>query len=320
MSNILEEAKRLRELWGGFRSARVLITANNFSIFDLLKEPQTARSVSEKLKTDLRATEILLDALTGLNLLRKSGNEYKNLPISNRFLLKGSKYYQGDMIRHADYLWKNWSELDEVMKTGKPAQRARDYEKFILGMHNLATLKIKDVIRSIDFKGVRTALDLGGGPGTYSVGMARKGVKVTLFDYPEAISIAKRLIGKEKIKGVNFISGDFMIDDIGRDYDLIFVSQILHSYSERDNLLILRKCKRALSKKGRVVIQEFYISEDRTHPLWSALFSVNMLVNTRAGRSYSSNEIRGWLSKTGFKNIKEKLLDDTVLIEGRIFK
>ncbi|MGB9716571.1 MAG: methyltransferase [Thermodesulfovibrionales bacterium] len=318
MPNIPELAKRLREMWGAFRSSRVLITANNYRIFDHLIKPQSAKAISHKLNIDLRATEILLDALTGLSLLKKSGNEYRNLPISNRFLVKGSPYYQGDMIRHADYLWKNWSELDEVVKTGKPVQRARDYETFILGMHNLAILKVKDVIKSIDLKGVKTALDLGGGSGTYSFEMARKGVEVTLFDYPEAITVAKKLLEEKKIGGINFISGDFTIDDIGKGYDLIFVSQVLHSYSEKDNLLILRKCKRALNKKGKVVIQEFYISEDRTSPLWGALFSVNMLVNTKEGRSYSSKEIRGWLLKTGFKNIKERLLDDTVLIEGRI--
>ena len=318
MSDIREEAKKLREMWGGFRASRVLITANNYRVFDLLTKPQSVRAVSKKLNIDSRATEILLDGLTSLGLLRKSRHTYKNLPISNRFLVKDSPYYQGDMIRHADYLWKNWSELDEVIKTGKPVQRPREYETFILGMHNLASLKVKNVIKLINLKGVKTGLDLGGGPGTYSMEMARKGVEVTLFDYPEAIKVAKKLIEKKKVRGVNFMSGDFMVDDIGGGYDLIFVSQILHSYSEKNNLLILRKCKKALNRGGRIIIQEFYISEDRTRPVWGALFSVNMLVNTWAGRSYSSKEIKRWLLEAGFKNIKERPVDDTLLIEGSI--
>jgi 2-polyprenyl-3-methyl-5-hydroxy-6-metoxy-1,4-benzoquinol methylase len=318
MSDIREEAKKLREMWGGFRASRVLITANNYRVFDLLTKPQSVRAVSKKLNIDSRAAEILFDSLTSLGLLRKSSHTYKNLPISNHFLVKDSPYYQGDMIRHADYLWKNWSELDEVIKTGKPVQRPREYKTFILGMHNLASLKVKNVIKLINLKGVKTGLDLGGGPGTYSMEMARKGVEVTLFDYPEAIKVAKSLIEKKKVRGVNFMSGDFMVDDIGGGYDLIFVSQILHSYSEKNNLLILRKCKKALNRGGRIIIQEFYISEDRTRPVWGALFSVNMLVNTWAGRSYSSKEIKRWLLEAGFKNIKERPMDDTLLIEGSI--
>ena len=316
MSKMNKQVETLRDIWSGFRSARVLITANNYRIFDYLTKPQSARAISHQLKTDFRATEMLLDALTGLELLKKSAKEYTNTSLSNRFLVKGALHYQGDIIRHADYLWKNWSALDEVVQTGKPSQKARDYEAFILGMHNLATLKARDVIKAIELKKVRTALDLGGGPGTYSIAMAKKGVQVTLFDHPEAIEIAKKIIDREGVKGINFIRGDFIGDNIGYGYDLIFISQIFHSYSADDNLLILRKCAKSLNRQGRIVIQEFYISENRTRPVQSALFSVNMLVNTLAGRCYSPGEIKKWLSKSGLKNICEKRMDDTVLIMG----
>jgi len=78
----------------------------------------------------------------------------------------------------------------------------------------------------------------------------------------------------------------------------------------------LRKCKRALNKGGRIVIQEAYLSDDRIYPLQSTLSSVNMLINTVSGRCYSHNEMKGWLSKIGFKNIKERVIDDSVLISG----
>ncbi len=316
MSKINEQVKRLRAIWGGFRSARVMITANNFRVFDHLKKPQSAHEISRKLNIDLRATEILLDALTGLGFLRKSNRKYSNTPISNHFLVKGEPYYQGDIIKHADDLWRNWSSLDEVVKTGKPSQRARNYDAFILGMRNIAILKAKNVVKAIGLKGIKTAFDLGGGPGTYSMEMAKRGVKVTLFDHPEAIDIAKRLIEGKGIKDVNFRGGDFTVDDIGRGYDLIFVSQIVHAYSEKDNLQILKKCRKALSEGGRIIIQEFYISDNRTHPIHSALFSVNMLVNTQSGRCYSPKEIKRWLLEAGMKNIKQKLLEDTVLVMG----
>lgn len=317
MARIPEEANKLRELWSGFRASRVLITANNYRVFDHLTRYQSAQAISEKLNTDGRAMEILLDALTGLRLLEKYARRYRNTAISNRFLVKGSPYYQGDIIRHADNLWKNWSGLDEVLKTGRPNQRSRDYEAFILGMHNVASLRAKYVVKAIGLRGIKTALDLGGGPGTYSIEMEKKGVKVTLFDRPETIGIAKRLVEKQGVRNINFIGGDFMIDDIGKGYDLIFVSQIFHAYSERDNRNIVRRCGKALNKGGKIVIHDFYISEDRTRPLKSALFSVNMLVNTFSGRCYSPSEIKQWLSKTGFKNIKQRRIEDTVLIEGK---
>lgn len=51
-------------------------------------------------------------------------------------------------------------------------------------MHNLALLRVKKVIGNINLEGVRRALDLGGGPGTYSMAFARKGIEVTLLITP----------------------------------------------------------------------------------------------------------------------------------------
>ena len=78
----------------------------------------------------------------------------------------------------------------------------------------------------------------------------------------------------------------------------------------------MKKCKKALNKNGRIVIQEFKISTDLTQPPNSSLFSVNMLVNTDGGRCYSPEEMKKWLLKMGMRDIKEKSIDDSALISG----
>jgi ubiquinone/menaquinone biosynthesis C-methylase UbiE len=313
---LAKQARELRRLWSGFQQARVLMTANNLRMFEHLKKPKTAIALAKAIKADKRATELMLDALTGMGLLRKTKGRYKNTLLAERFLVKESAYYQGDILRHADSLWKRWSALDEVVRTGRPAAGHHDHEAFILGMHNIAALKVKAVLKEMNLKGVNTALDLGGGPGTYALEMAKRGISVTLFDLPETIKIAKKLLKAEKAKGIRFLAGDFLSDDIGEGYDLIFISQIFHAYSAKDNMSALRKCRKALNPQGRVVIQEFYINESRTHPPQSSLFSINMLVSTEGGRCYTTKEMKGWLSKTGFTGITEKVLEDTVLIQG----
>lgn len=93
MSRMLESAHELRKLWGAFRSSRVLLTANNYRIFDHLTKPQTPKTISKKLNIDLRATEILLDALTGLGLIKKQKGRHKNADIASQFLVSGKPYY-----------------------------------------------------------------------------------------------------------------------------------------------------------------------------------------------------------------------------------
>jgi ubiquinone/menaquinone biosynthesis C-methylase UbiE len=321
---IPEDLAGLRRIYTGFMGARVVITANSLGVFDRLRGPSSAGTVARALKTDLRATEILLDALTGIGLLRKgTDGRYRNTPAAARYLVRGGRLYQGDIIRHAATMWENFSMLDQVVKTGRPAKRGRQHEgqsleAFIMGMHNLTVLRTDSLVRAIGLEGVKTMLDLGGGPGTNAIAMARKGVTATLFDLPETVAIAKKVARREKVQGLRFISGDFHADSIGSGYDLILVSQIFHAFSVEENIALLRKCREALNPGGRVVVQEFPIDGSRTAPPQSALFSINMLVGTAQGRCYSPREMKQWFRENGFKNIVVKCLPETVLVEGRI--
>lgn len=307
----------LRKLYLGFISSRVILTANNLGIFDNLRKLSSAKEISRKLKINQRATEILLDAITGIGLaIKNRDGRYKNTLVSNRYLVKGSSLFQGDIIKHASVMWQNFSALDEVVRTGRPARRGYDHESFIMGMHNLTLLRTESLIKAIGLKGVKTMLDLGGGPGTNAIAMAKKGVKAAIFDLPETIAIARRVARRGGAKGITFITGDFHTDRIGSGYDLILLSQIFHAFSAEDNMALLRKCRTAVNPGGRVAVQEFPINESLTAPPHSALFSVNMLVGTEKGRCYSPKEMKSWLEETGFKNITIKNLPEAVLILG----
>jgi ubiquinone/menaquinone biosynthesis C-methylase UbiE len=214
-------------------------------------------------------------------------------------------------------MWRNFSALDEVVRTGHPSRCGFDHEAFILGMHNLALLRTGDLIDAIGLKGVRTALDLGGGPGTNAIAMAKRGVKAAIFDLPQTIKIAEKVVRGSGVSNISFLTGDFHSDSIGSGYDLILISQIFHAYSAEENIALLRKCKEATNPGGRIAIQEFPINDARTSPLHSALFSVNMLVGTEHGRCYSPREMKRWLSEIGFTKMSVKHLPETVLVIGR---
>ena len=314
---IPDDLAGLRKLYLGFVSSRVILTANNLKIFENLKKASSATEIAEKLNIDPRATEIVLDALTGIGLVSKSRTgRYRNAPVSNRYLVKGTRLYQGDIIKHASTMWQNFSALDEVVRTGRPARRGFDHESFIMGMHNLTVLRTESLAKALGRKGIKTMLDLGGGPGTNAIAMAKKGIQSTVFDRPETINIAKKVARRDGVKGIRFIAGDFHVDSIGSGYDLILLSQIFHAFSEEENIALLRKCNTAVNLGGKVVVQEFPINDNRTSPPHSALFSVNMLVGTERGMCYSPKEIKRWLAETGFKNIGITYLPETVLIMG----
>jgi hypothetical protein len=47
-------------------------------------------------------------------------------------------------------------------------------------------------------------------------------------------------------------------------------------------------------------VQDFILNPDKTGPQHAALFSLNMLVGTEAGASYSEVEYTSWMEAAGF--------------------
>ena len=174
-NKLAKQIQDFTKLWRGFRDSRVVLTANNYRVFDHLKAPKTAGDIARVISADPRATEILLDAVTAVGLLKKSGGKYRNTDTAGIFLVKDSPLYQGDMLSHADSLWKSWSGLDEVVRTGLPNRSGgRDYDSFIRAMHNNAVFRAKGVISAIDLKDSEARTRSGRQPGTYSMELARE--------------------------------------------------------------------------------------------------------------------------------------------------
>jgi len=315
---LAKQAQEFARLVGGFRATRVILTANDLQVFEHIGKGATAPELAKDLRTDPRATGILLDAVTALGLLRKSRGIYRLTIPAKQFLLPDSPWYQGDMLRHLDALSRTWSGLGEVVRTGRPNRSSeRDHKVFIRAMHNNAVLRVPHVLKALDLRGVKRALDLGSGPGTYGIALAKKGIEVTLFDLPDTVEVAHEMIRNAGVKNITFRSGDFHFDDIGGGYDLALLSQVLHSHSALENIALLGKVCDALAPKGTVAIHEFTLAEDHASPVPGALFSINMLVNTTEGRSYTPNEIKAWLTKAGFSRVKKIDLGDTVVMTGR---
>jgi trans-aconitate methyltransferase len=83
-------------------------------------------------------------------------------------------------------------------------------------------------------------------------------------------------------------------DPPGENYDLILASAICHVFSPEENRGLFQRVYDALAPGGRVVVQDFILEPSKTAPRAAALFSLNMLVGTRAGSSYSEPEYASW--------------------------
>jgi len=296
----------------GFWQARVLITAVEHDLFTLVaRGAETAEQIAEAADTDARATELLLNALVGLALLEKRNGRYSNTPEAQQFLVADSETFVGGAFGHYNCIWDTWSHLDEVVRTGEPAPRSERFpdatERFMTAMARFSRSRTARVLDLIALDGVKRLLDLGGGPGQYACEFARRdsSLEAVVFDRPQVVPIAERGIAAAGLSDrVTAMAGDFLVDDIGHHYDLIFGSAIIHSCSPDENELLFAKCHEALNDGGRLVIQDFILDESKTSPPDAALFAVNMLVNTKRGASWSEPEVREWLERAGFSAVE----------------
>lgn len=320
----------LLQLSCGYWKSQVLFTAVEFDIFTLISGGKvTAKEISQSIHTDKRATEMLLNALVSLELLEKRENRYDNSHISNVYLVKGTPYYQGDFIHHFHNMMDNWAMLRETIETGKAISLKdlpeevdpHDLRDFITAMHNIALVKAEDIYNKIDLKGARSLLDLAGGPGTYAITFAKANphLHAVVFDLEHVIKLTKEFIKAADTEGrVTVQPGNCLEDDFGKNtYDAILVSNLLHIYNPENNKKILKKCWDALKDDGQIIIHEFVLDETKTHPQFAALFSLNMLIGTQEGASYSEQEYKAWLESTNFKQVsKIDLESNSSLIIG----
>lgn len=330
MATMESEFNYISELSMGYWKSQALIVAVDLGIFTRLHEKEASAAVIAKsLKTDKRATELLLNSLVGLELLTKQGNSFSNTECSERFLVEKQPMYQGYRILLSRNLWDNWTNLRKAVKTGKPvafvnAKKKADPKRrniFISSMHDFATFKSKLIAAKLDLSGRRKLLDLGGGPGTYSVEFVKTNpeLEAMVFDLKNVLTITRRFLKKAGTgKRVKTIEGECLSDDYGKNlYDVVFISNLLHMYDEKVCMQIIKKCKTALTSKGLIVIHDFMLDSTMTQSPFSAIFSLNMLLGTHGGRNYSVEEYKTWLKKAGFEDNNDIQIDkDSILITG----
>jgi (2Fe-2S) ferredoxin/SAM-dependent methyltransferase len=297
-----------------FRTTRVILSAVELDIFTAVGQKAGSKEVAENLGIDPRASEMLLNALVALDLLEKKDGVFFNTPLSARYLMENSPDDSRASMMHSVHLWDRWSTLTDCIRKGtsvtytEPSERREDWtESFIAAMNKNATLRAPQVARVIGLDGVTNVLDVGGGSAAYSIAFARtnSSLHAEVFDLPDVVPIARRHIEAAGLSNrIVTRVGDFRKDDFGPGFDLILVSAICHMNSPEENLDLVKKAFGALTPGGRIVIQDFILGPDKTSPLTAALFSLNMLVGTRSGSSYSENEYTAWLKTVGFRDIR----------------
>ncbi|GIW72685.1 MAG: hypothetical protein KatS3mg102_2227 [Planctomycetota bacterium] len=304
------------ELGRGFMPARIVLTAVELDLFTVLEQrgPLGPVELGRALGASERGTVALAEALVALGLLERTAQgAFAATEPARRTLSRHSPHWRAAPLLHLGALWRSWSELTEVVRTGRPPAREPERKEqlaFQLAMHHLKLDRAEAIARALPLGGSKRVLDLGGGAGTIAAALLRldPAVEVTLYDLHLALDVAKKLWPREWIEAgrLRLKAGDMLQDLLPAGFDLVLLSDVIHMFEPVEVRRLFARVRDSVVGGGLIAVRDFFLDEDRSGPVAAAVFAVNMLVATPAGRVYTRGEVGQWLEQAGFTAPEER--------------
>jgi SAM-dependent methyltransferase len=312
---------RIVDMASAFYESAALFAASDLGIFRKLAELGQAdlETMVAACGLDRRGGRILLDACVALGLLEKEGGRYHNSPEAAVFLVPGSPADLSGAIRYNRDVYGAWGRLKEMALTGRPVERpethlGEDNERtrtFVMAMHGRALGIGRAVVPLLELGGRKRVLDVGGGPGTYSVMIAEAnpGVECLVVDLPGVVEIAAEIIASAGLEGrVKTVAGDYHTVPFPGGNDAVLFFGVLHQENPQAIRDLLGRAYDALAPGGIVYILDMMTDAGRARPKFSALFSINMALTTEDGWVFSDEDLAGWLADAGFREFSTRPL------------
>jgi SAM-dependent methyltransferase len=313
--------ERLQQLGFAYAPPLIISAAVNNKVFDTLESgAKTVEQLKKETSASARGLRAIMDALVGLELLKKDRqSKYSLTPESQAFLISDKPgALAGFFGSILPVLTSRWLRLTDIVRDGRPAvpvnQETEGTEFFsqlvetIIPMSYAGAQKLADHLKVATAKEQVRVIDLAAGSGIWGIALAQKSprLRVTAVDWVGMIPTTKRVTQKFGVRDrFDFIEGDLLEANFGNGYDVATLGHILHSEGEERSRQLLKKAFRSLKSGGKIAIAEWLVNDDRTKPLPSLMFSVQMLVNTEKGDTFSFNEIKKWLEDAGFRKVRK---------------
>ncbi|KAM9777882.1 acetylserotonin O-methyltransferase 2 [Neosynchiropus ocellatus] len=319
---------KLLEYFNGFRVSKVIFSACELGVFDLLlkaQEPMTAQRIAGEVGASVDGMERLLDALVGIEILEVETKEgtayYSSTDVSNLYLAKSSTKSVHSMIMYqSQTIYPLWNNLVDAVREGKKPKSAdsdQQKEDSFLGIYSSEQEMLKfmglmdsswvldghDVVTAFNLSGFESIVDLGGCTGALAqeVKKAYPSSSITVYDLPHVVEMSQKHFPQESDE-VAFVSGDFFDDDLPTA-DLYVLARIIHDWNEEKCLTLLKKIHDLCKAGGGVLLVEALLFENRRGPIMAQIFSLNMLMQTD-GRERSATEYTRMLNKAGFQHVQ----------------
>ena len=304
---VLEIAER-------FFDSVILLSLSELDVFRALAEgPMDVASLAARVKGHEQVLGGVLDAGVAVGILQRDDEgAYSALEAHTRCLGDdASPEFLGEWLTFLSAMMPALAALPETVRTGRPAGSMVDGSErdnrpaiaMTAAMDAYARTRGIEFVTRLDMAGVGTVLDVGCGPGTYSLELLARHPELhaILLDLPGPIAHATGLVRERGLADrATLHAEDAFQFTPSQPVDLILISNVLHMLGPDRSRALLARALSWVRPGGRIVLQAEYLDSSRTAPRWPALLNLIMQATTEGGRNHTVLETTAWLEEAGW--------------------
>lgn len=312
----LPDPSLIMQLALAYRASMVLFAASELDVFSIIAGGHgRPAAIAEACGAHPEPVRLLLNACVDAGLLSRTADGYQNTEVADAFLVRSRPAYIGHGLAYAEDLYPAWGRLADLMRTAAPVMPPSDLlggdpEKtraFVYAMHERARGIGAVLPHGADLSGRRHLLDVGGGPGTYSISLVRAtpGLRSTILDLPGVLAISREIIAANDCQDrIDTREGDYLTTPFGTGYDAVLLSGMMHRETEANCQLLLRKAAAALDPGGIVIVSDVFFEDDeRTRPPFATHFALSMMLTAEHGTTHARTAMARWMTEAGFEEV-----------------
>jgi hypothetical protein len=311
---------RIIELGQAFWGAKALLSAVELGLFSTLAAgPLDAEARRARLGLHPRGARDFCDALVALGLLEREGDRYRNTPATDLFLDRAKPSYVGGWLEMANArLYAAWGALTAGLRTGRPQGEVAAGGNFHAALYqDPARLRLfvqartgrtmgtaRALAQVFPWGNYRTIVDVGAAQGALLVqlALAHGYLSGGGFDLPPVGPLFAAYVTSFGLgHRLAFYPGDFARGSLP-GADVLVMGHFLCDWSLEEKRLLIAKAYEALPKGGALLVYDALIDDERRHNALGLLMSLNLLLETPGGFSYSGAECCAWLREAGFRH------------------
>lgn len=316
-ANHLTPSQKLLQMISGSWVAQSLYAAAKLSIADLLKDgTRHIDQLALIVGADVQSLYRLMRALSSIGVFVEVEDKCFGLTsIGETLQIDHPHSLRALAILWGEEQFEAWSNIIASIMTGQCAYEYRTQTKFFDYLNenaqaaktfNEAMISYSQqihnsVVDAYDFSECSKVVDVGGGHGSliHSILRANPHLEGILFDAPHAIEGAKQYISNTEVSNrCELVAGDFfkLVPSGG---DVYILSVIIHDWDDEHSIAILKNCRHAMGKNGKLLLVEMVIPPGN-EPYFGKWLDLHMLV-MHGGRERNEAEYRAILEVAGFK-------------------